>query len=214
MIAALLLSLICAPVLAQSSHPFTGHPPQVDLEVVYGPDRGLVGLSRGDITFTRGKTPADQLKPDEIYILAGAKSSNLPSGRALDPWSGQILLAVMAYEREHGKIPPVLDEAALRSIPSYQAWFRHEPGMIEVFRNPLTGQWPRLDAATPSPGDMYIRVLTEIEKVEYSRHLGVWDVWFGKGPGEKLCGPVFYHRIYGWNGPIYESLPYMTCPSK
>jgi hypothetical protein len=126
----------------------------------------------------------------------------------------QTFKAVLAYERAHGRIPAVLDEEALRSIPGYTAWFEREPGMIDVFRNPLTGAWPRLDAQEHSPGDMFIRILNEAEKVQYARMMGLWEVWFGTGPGERLCSPVFYQRIYGWDGPIYESLPNVTCRQK
>lgn len=197
--------------LAEERLPYEGHAPLLKLESVYDPDSGPVDWSRGDITFTRGKTPASQLSAAEIYIVAGAKSSNLPNRQSLNPWADQVFTAVAAYHKEHGSIPALLDEAALRSIPRYRHWL---DDALSVYRNPLTGAWPRLDAQQPAPGDVYIRVLSSVEKAEYARLLGTWSVWFGKGSGEKLCSEVFYQRVYGWNGPIYESLPHITCSSQ
>lgn len=118
----------------------------------------------------------------------------------------------MAYEREHKRIPAVLDETAIRSIPYYENISVAE---LELCRNPFTGEWPRLNSHTLSPGDLYMKVLNEEEKRHFAETLGWTDIWFGDegASGKKLCSPVFYQRIYGRTGPIYESLPYVTCPT-
>jgi hypothetical protein len=184
------------------------HPPKLRLAAVYVPDGTDPAISRGDITFTGNKPPVAELCAEEIYIVAGAKVSDFPDGRSLDPWADQTMRMIMAYERTHSTLPRVLDEAAIRSIPHYKFWSDEE---LSVYRNPFTGQWPQLDATEASPGDMYVKVLSEAEKVEYARILGRWEEWFGTGSGKKLCSPVFYQRIYGRMGPIYESLPTVSC---
>jgi hypothetical protein len=178
---------------------------------VYVPDGAGPELSRGEITFTRDKKSLSELSPEERYILGGAKVSDLPDSRWLLPWADQIFNLALAYHTQHGKLPAVLDEAAIRSIPYYSAITAAE---LDVYRNPFSGNWPRLDASAPSPGDMFIKVLNETELVEYARLLGRWQAWFGGAAEKKLCSPVFYQRIYGTNGPIYESLPHVTCGSE
>lgn len=210
----LMLSLVCTVLNGASTawkHPGVAHPPKLKLEAVYVPDGTDAAISRGDITFTANKTPLSSLSLEEIFIVAGAKVSDLPDGRSLDPWASLIFRMLLAYHNEHGALPAVLDEAAIRSVPYY----RHSSAAeIDVYRSPFTGAWPRLSAAEHSPGDIYTRVLSDAEKAEYARILGRWEAWFGQGSGQQLCSPVFYLRIYGKDGPIYESLPHATCPSK
>jgi hypothetical protein len=190
-------------------HPFTGHGPLLKVSAVYHPEHAATEMSSGDITFTAPKPPVASLTPAEIYMVAGSKGSNLPGGEDLDPWVGQTIRMIMNLERVNGSLPNVLDDSAIRSIPYYKDWPSAE---LDVYRNPLTGAWPRLDAIQPSPGDMYVRKLTESEKQTFARKLNQEDVWMKtSGPGKHLCSPVYYHRVYGWNGPLYESLPFITC---
>jgi hypothetical protein len=211
LLSAVAIALLCVAhqaAAARWKHPGVAHPPLLALEQVYVPESENPDLSRGDITFTRDKTPRSLLSVEEIYIVAGARVSDYPDKRQLDPWASQVFRMILAYVVEHGEVPLVLDDRGIRSIPYYSQISDEE---LAVYRNPFTGEWPRLDAQNPSPGDMYVKVLNEAEKVEYARLLGLWEVWFGQGKGRRLCSPVFYQRVYGRNGPIYESLPTVTC---
>lgn len=208
--------LVWLTLPAAASHPAEGMPVN-DISSQYSPNWGMKpewGID--DLTFTQPKPEWNDLTQMEQYILAGVSRSGLPSGEPLDPWTTDIFRVVRAYYEEYGQIPQVLNDEIIRSTPGYK---NISESRLAVYRNPLTGDWPLLNASTPSPGDVYIRSLTHNEMghfavlVPYYQHL-----WFDglslNSEGDysvssQLASDVYYIRVYGWSGPIVETFQYV-----
>jgi hypothetical protein len=210
-----------------SAHPADGQTPNDIYNYENGPP---TSWSHGEMTFIdpEDKPALDSLTQLERYMLAGAKGSNTSTGNELPAWLEAIFLATSKYYAEYGAVPPVLDETALRSIRGFETM----PGeLLDVYRNPLTGQWPRLDAQSLSPGDVFIFPLDEsernfiAERSPYHYKLWVENIAGDWGnldqydnyadafnQGVQLTGPPFYMRVYGFNGVIWND--FLTLYSK
>lgn len=196
-----------------AGHPSSGYPAR-DLGGAYG---GLpAALSTGEFLFLdeADRQSRAALSQPELYMLVGTSRS---SGRGgLSPWYMSVYFAASAYFQAYGVIPETLGPAELQRLyPSAPA------DRLDVYRNPLTGDWPRLNSATHSPGDMYLKVLSQNE-VEWfaDRHSGLRAIWFetstphpddiraGMTPETarklrvNLAGPPIYMRLYGSSGVI------------
>lgn len=187
--------------------------------------------SVGDLTFIgRDDKPAwSALTQMEQYMLGGVEGRPR-TGKVMLPWHMEVYAVAARYWAEYGRLPDVLDESEIRRVPG----FAEAQGVqIEELRNPLTGAWPRLNAVVPSPGDFYMRPLTDAEMQHfaelcpsYRRH------WFeGKAfdadhysagvPWEQcwtrdreLATRPFYVRMYGSNGPILTMIEYYMRPAE
>jgi hypothetical protein len=147
-----------------SAHPADSYDPN-NLHPSYGADWGYGLFSEwgiNDITFTQPYPDPSSLTPAERYIVAGATSTatDRPLSKRLHPWWRDVCAVAMNYYQE-GRLPAQLNEQMVRATAAdpdgvSQAW-------VDLHRSPLTGEFPRLDAREFSPGDVYMRILTEDE---------------------------------------------------
>jgi hypothetical protein len=209
--------LFVSTVASAASHPSSGYPAH-DLGGAYG---GLpASLSTGDYLFLEEADRQDrsQLSQSELYMLVGTSRS---AGRGgLSPWYMSVYFAASAYHQSFGQLPSTLGLAELQKLyPSAPV------EKLDVYRNPLTGQWPRLNASAHSPGDMYLKVLSQSDMAWFGeRHSGLSAIWFqnshpnpddiraGMTPdtarklGLGLAGPPIYMRLYGSSGVLKTDL--------
>lgn len=197
-------------------HPVHGHKADPIISSMYLPGMGLPAeWSIGDITFPDSYPPLSSLTEEEKYIIVGSRSSAWRTDSGLADWAGQIYSIVSRYYEQYGKVPDVLTPEAVRSIRGLESY--PEDGLCE-FLNPLTDEWPRLNAVSPSPGDVYIRPLTREEMDFYSSQVPTYrDIWFRGRQYDPECdeyidaqltGKVFYLRVYGWSGVILANFMY------
>lgn len=186
--------------------------------------------SLGDLSFIgrEDKPEWDQLSPMEQYMLGGI--NNRPgSGKSLLPWHINLYAMVSHFYEEFGYVPEVLTDVEVHQTPGFE---EAEGVLLDQLRNPLTGEWPRLNAANPSPGDVYMRPLTDEEMryfaqvdSSYGKHwfenLAFDSNKFAAGvpmdqcwtSQERLEGRPFYLRMYGRNGTILTRIEYFMIPS-
>jgi hypothetical protein len=194
------------------SHPASGYSAR-ELSENYGTENwGLPAQwSTDDLQFTRDFPAASSLTETEKYMLAGCSDSEYGTG--LTAWYENVYQFVCAYYSEKGSIPDTITPEAISEVYAGDTlqW------ALDVLRNPLTDAYPRLNADNPSPGDFYIRPLTDAEMQYYST-LNPWYryVWYGKknlisdldAATPQRFGPVFFIRMYGLHGVLLE---YFNC---
>ena len=94
------------------------------------------------------------------------------------------------------------------------------PERLERMKSPISGQYPRLDAREFSPGDFYIRPLTEDEKRHFaSLSTEFEELWYegllrnpvsGEVRAVDLIGnTVLYVRVYGEYNVIHTGLHFV-----
>jgi hypothetical protein len=141
----------------------------------------------------------------------------VPGQPRLRPYYEYVFEMAAKYYEETGTIPAVLDPDTIKKLPHVA---KMSPALqqqldLEKLRNPLTGNWPRLDARTLSPGDFYIRALSADEM----RYLAKFDsddakMWFqgtmpdgnGNLTQQGKLGCALYVRMYGLQGPLMATL--------
>lgn len=220
----LFIALVVMPASVLAAHPAAGGAPE-DISGWYtsctGPDENY-----GEITFVAGqdKPALDSLTDMERYLVGGIHRSR--KGGSMLPWYQHVYFAACAYYKLTGQWPRVLSIDELKQLPELK---RRPAAELEIYRNPLTGNWPRLDAKELSPGDMYLKPLTPEEMRHFAdENAGFQRVWFdGVGTdwdamqrGESfaqsqtkrvtLMGPVCYVRVYGLNGVLMTDFVYAT----
>jgi hypothetical protein len=96
----------------------------------------------------------------------------------------------------------------LRQIPQLS---QASDEFLSIYSNPLTGGWPRLNATSPSPGDLFIKPLDQEEMRYYANKSRTYTAQWYKGiepgsptPHKKLDGKVWYVRMYGLHGVLCE----------
>ncbi|MDQ3024373.1 MAG: hypothetical protein M3R04_08340 [bacterium] len=212
------------PVEAVAPHPSVGH----NTNQIHGyPDQAPASWSYGELTFLGpDKFPAvEDLTDVERYMLAGTATSPFSSKAGLPSWHMSVWAAVHRIYNETGAVPDRLTPEVLRASPAYSSL---SDAGLDVFRNPITGEWPRLNAKQFSPGDVYMHPLTQDEMRHYAGLTPSYRLqWFeGKGlDREKLSrggnvdemytadytleGPVWFVRIYGEKGVILNTITYV-----
>jgi hypothetical protein len=198
---------ISSPCLA--AHPAEGHP--IDGQWFDCWHYPAAEDSYNEITFMpESEYPDfDSLTQLEQYMLLGVSSSDLSGSPALPPWTTTILAWVAKYYAVYGSVPDTITPDIIRSLPGFEE-FEDEAFQAEF--NPLTGAYPRLNATQPSPGDLYIHALSEQELRHFvtlgytylqpstnGHELDVY--WPSLGTSERVS-PVFYIRMYGYNGVL------------
>lgn len=203
---------------AVASHPAEGKELPEYAEFVLGPHTGYEdGWDINDLTFPAiGESPSfDQLTFLEIYMVCGVVWEVDGRQHGLNPWSTLIYQAVEKFYEEFAYVPDILDEPTLRSIPGFEDIPAEK---LAEYRNPLTGDWPRMDARAFSPGDCYIRPLTEDEMVHFAGLNETYrNHWYdGQAysltkdeyvPVQLLSEP-FYVRIYGLSDVLLVQIQY------
>lgn len=174
--------------------------------------------SINDLTFPLvGEYPtAEELTYLEVYMVVGVNWEKDGKTWGMSPWSSEIAHVVHRFYDQYGYVPGVLDAELILQTPGYENKTDQE---LEVYKNPLTGAWPRLDAMYHSPGDMYIRPLTADEKHHFaSVHQPFQERWFdGLSYSNRAGGYVniemlnepFYLRAYGYDETLVARIDYM-----
>ena len=199
-------------------HPSAGQPiNEAMLEITYAGDSlKSADLSINDIIFSDASQYPDvsDLSHAEKYMLAGVSSTPWKEGIHLHPWSLDIYFLYSKFHQHGIPLPGELGYEVIRQLPGYAHYSKQQ---LDVFRNPLTGEWPVLDDASGLPGSVYIHVPTDEEKY----HLAIRDENFkkvlylnsftSKDPPyreqREPNGPPLYMRIMGLSGkPILEFL--------
>ncbi len=204
------LLLLTAAEVCYAAHPAAGHPIAGEWhDEWHYPD---ANLSLGDLTFMpREDYPVfDELTQLEQYMLLGVTSSDMSEEHGLMPWRDLIFSWVNKFYLEYAYIPEQLTPDVIRSIPGYEGY---SDEMFAAERNPLTGEWPMLQAAEFSPGDLYIRPLTE-DEIDYFVENGYRDLqnpgsWSGDASLVRTT-PVYYSRFYGYSGVLSNGFQYMS----
>lgn len=216
----LCLVLPCLTAQIASAHPADGYTPN-DLHPAYG----TLGLgewaewSVGDIVFTQPYPDPDTLSDIEKYMLEGTQDSWEP-GVGLGPWWQAVMNIVVAYDKAKGAIPDTLTADIVRAV----SW---QPDSVDadtmaLLSNPITNQVAWLRSAEYSPGDLYVKRLSdaEIQQVGEKDPLLRDDVQGSRRDpvsGEvrmrlQLTSPVYYIRMYGRDGVILSRLYYTYEP--
>jgi hypothetical protein len=205
----LLIIGLVAP--AHAGHPAEGHEIEGQWNDAYR--FPPAELSRGDMTFM----PLDEY-PDfenltqlEKYMVFGVKSSDLRSDAGLPPYLTTIFTWVTKFYDAHGYIPEQLDLDTVRMIPGKintpEEW-------LEVEKNPLTGEWPRLLEKELSPGNFYFKVLSA-EDIDYFAENGYTFIKYPSNGEAVMQTPVFYVRMYGHEGVLENGFKFYAtynCP--
>lgn len=207
--------LLMIPAVALASHPAEGCKPN-PLHSAYG-TKGLglrADFNYGDLTFHAPYPDPETLTDMERYIVAGASAGD---GKVLQPWKRQIIDIVMSLDHNTGSIPPALSlevlEAAVLNL-------EENPHAADIFKSPITGEFPRLDAVEFAPGQVYMRRLTDDEKRHFASlnpfFHGAWyeGIMIDQATGEKLSdlemlSDVYYVRIYGEQGVLFSNIEYI-----
>lgn len=210
----LLLGVCTATAIAHPSDGYTpGDPPRAYGMATYGlsPE-----LNLEDLTFTRPYPSPDSLTTREKYYVFGTTSG--PKGYPLDPYYLDVMSVVYSLYNVTGSIPTTLTNDLIAQ--SYGQPVEQIDSMhFETLRSPFTGDYPMLNAASFTPGQFYIRVLTEDEIKHFSQYIpslkslyfdhAIQDPTNGNWQSAKLLGPIMYVRVYGEHQVIKSQLYYV-----
>lgn len=167
-----------------------------------------------DLDFVQTYPAPETLTTTEKYMIKGCPAG--PEGKPLAPWYSVVKTEAQRFYYKFGYIPEQLTPDVLSA-----AWGLPEdeiyPWVMEQVISPITGDYPYLNHKHFSPGNLYIRPLTEEEK----RHIASfsssnYSLWFegldSPSPREMKAGNrervpvevmgVFYLRLYGYNDVI------------
>lgn len=164
-----------------------------------------------DLTFPAHPS-RDDLTQTERYMIRGTKTGPWNSG--LPTWWMRVARIAMAYHEKFDSIPPVLTRQEFLDV--MEGSNIPDTARIQEYYNPVTNEWPRLDATEFSAGDLYMRPLTQAEKEHIALHDDHFrNLWqknqvydtVGYVPIELLTD-IYYVRVYGESGVIHSQLYY------
>ena len=211
-----LLILGTATLARCNEHPCTGQEIKQNLlETTYaGNPNKPAGLSTGQVVFSDPSEYPDitELTHEEQYIFGGAQSAPWDSHVAMLPWMLEIYFLISKYYQAEVPLPEVLSADNIRQLAAYSAY---TDDRLEVFRNPMTGEWPVLEDSSGVAGSVFIHQLTDEEKYqlairdeEYKKILFLDSFFTDVPPGREHrdpYGPPIYMRIVGVQGkPLLE----------
>ena len=177
-------------------------------------DSILANYNFGDITFVDQYPDPATLTDIEAYMVNGCMQDETHG--ALESWWRIVMRYVRPYYNQYGVIPAQLTPDEIGDAYYGFGLAEVPPSHLEQIVSPITGDYPRLDCATFSPGNMYIKVLNESEMQQVAAvsefYQSFWYDGLAKLPPDhemhnvKLTSPVFYIRIYGYNDVIWNWL--------
>lgn len=204
--------LVFVGIDAALAHPADGYPVR-PLQKGYG-ETGYgfpSSWSYNDITFVP-YPEASSLSNKEIYMIRGSTSGLW--GYALPSWYFSVFQVVEAYANKHGSIPSVFSPEMFLETTDPNSI---DPDYLELFKSPITGNWPILNAMDFQPGNMYIRILSEDDMHHFAElSPSFQEVWFenrmhssnGSYESINMLTKVYYIRVYGDKGVIYNGFMY------
>lgn len=216
----LVAAAISLPQASALAHPAEGYTPN-ELHPGYGTDQigERAAWSFDDIVFTQPYPDPQTLTDIEKYMIEGTKDSWTP-GAGLGPWWQNVMNVVVSYDKKHNAIPDALTEEVARDV-SWQPSTVDDSAMA-MYANPITDQVARLKSKEFSPGDMYIRRLTDGDLARLAEKDSLMeDALAGvvRHPVTKdvtqrirLTSPVYYFRLYGRQGVILSRIYFTFKP--
>jgi hypothetical protein len=221
--AALVIGAIVAMATMAAAHPTDGLMPN-DLPVPYGRVGGGLpaSWSINDLVFLDTYPNPDTLTDQEKYLIAGATDHLL--NKVYFPWESEVQKLAERYYFRYGVLPSELSPQVIADAYGVASPNEVPAGVLDVLVSPLTGRYPRLDAVNPSPGDVFIHILTEQEKQHIAAQSeDIYDLWYNPQHYSSLSQKwiskdpqaviAMYIRTYGWNGIINTSLCSSYVPS-
>lgn len=180
---------------AYAKHPAEGHP--IDGFWVEGSRFPSAELNQGDMTFMEEEDypDYDALTQLEQYMMFGVKSSDLSEDKGLAPYKTTVVSLVCMFYAEYGYVPDELTPEIIRMIPGKEEKTEEQ---LSVERNPLTGEWTKLKVIEHSPGDFYIRALTE-DEIDFFVDNGYRYLREPSNGNAERYTPVLYVRMYGYD---------------
>lgn len=173
------LMFICFLAGYANAHPADGKIPR-DIRGLYPSSSARAGESINELWFVSpsDQIPASSLSDIEKYMIAGCDKSS--PGGGIVAWYTSIFMAVGDYVKAFGYVPDVLTDTELKKVPQYSEF---DDAGLSLFRNPITGEWPKLKASEFSPGDVYIRPLTSDEMRYFASHEPTLQHYWYEGKG-------------------------------
>lgn len=208
----LVVTMTClASTVYAIAHPADDYQPR-ELQPGFGTEELGLGpeCNINELYFVRPLPEPESLTRRERYILAGA--DNTPWG-TMRPWYSEIQSAVSAYYENTGTMPREISASLLEA----NAGACEVPAdWLEIFKSPINGRFPVLDAREFSAGDLYIRALTDEEMRYIADKVPQFDeIWFAGLMYEpqinqfkhvKLLNKPLYVRVYGEQQVIHTGI--------
>ncbi len=196
-------------------HPASGHEPK-PMPVNYGSAGCGLGpeMNFGDITFHSPYPDPATLTDAEKYMVAGCVDSDYGGG--MMPWYMDVFMMVDAIRARSGEIPERLSHELIDMCTISRDGL-DQSGSAR-FRSPITGEFPRLDAAEFEAGQVYIRLLTDEEQAHFASIFKEYDQNWNQGVQEfyqtgellpiEIAAGIYYMRVYGEHGVIFAGILY------
>jgi hypothetical protein len=209
------IAIFLFPVCADT-HPADGGKAN-ELDQDYGTEFYGMGpeFNINDLYFVKPLPDPATLSEIERYMLRGLSEDN--PGGAMRPWYMVICETVSAYRQRTGTMPTEYSAEIIQALLPEGKEIGDEE--LAVFRSPITNEFPKLNAAEFSTGDLYIRPLTEDEK-QYiasvdNKYQEMWYDGLQFDPiteayhNIELITDVYYVRVYGYNDVIHTGLYFL-----
>jgi len=213
-VAVLLISVVSTTIVF--AHPAVGHAAN-RLSSAFG--KASYGLGPeydiNDLYFIKPLPDPTTLTDTEKYMLAGLTEDGPANARR--PWITEIYQAVSGYYTLTGILPSEFSADIMLELAADPDNVSQDS--LDIFKSPITDTYPRLNAREFSPGNVYIRPVTEEEKQHFASinetfqqlwYDGVWEDPHQQAEFQVMTiGDVFYMRVYGESGVIHTGLHFM-----
>jgi hypothetical protein len=205
MLCLVLFSLTTLAFASDLEHPAAYFSP-LDVAEDYGaPMPEGVNFDVGDLSLTVQYPRRDLLTREEKFIIAGGVDPQ--SKHRVLPWVNQVLMQCRGYYSKHHTVPTQLTPDIMAENGDITI---EEAEQFQLLKNPFTGEWPRCQQQSPSPGDFYCRPLNDAEIRQLSEHNPALKGLYFRGMGPdtddrevpgKLID-IWYVRVYGQGGRV------------
>jgi len=197
------------------------HPADGGKAVELNPDYGTEYYGMGaefdinDLYFVKPLPDPATLSEIEKYMLRGLAEDN--PGGAMRSWYTVICETVSAFHLRTGTMPVEYSAEIVMALLPEDRELPDEN--LDVFRSPITNEFPKLNATEFSAGDLYVRTITEEEKTYIARIDDKYkQMWFDGVQYDPiteaynnivLITDVYYVRVYGYNDVIHTGLYFL-----
>jgi len=223
LVAGAFIVLALTTVAAAAEHPANGRLINNVPEAYGTASYGLpASWTHSDLTFGGPYPLADDLLPPERYMLAGTQPAVEGQADVLPAWIDAVADFCLDYYAVYSRLPEQLTAEEVQGLRRLQGK-SISVADAALSLNPMTNAAPQLKARDFSPGDLYVRQLSNDEMRYYAqRRPALNDAWFkgrtvdpasGRVGSVELLTGVLYVRAYGASGVIYENLVYRLSES-
>jgi hypothetical protein len=216
-IAVTVILIIVMGISNALAHPADGYQAK-ELHPYYGTEKYGLGpeYNINELYFVRPLPDPATLTETEKYVLAGLTQDG--PGHLRQAYYLDVCDAALGYCLNTKSMPNEVSTEMLITLDAEPDCI--SPERLERMTSPISGQYPRLDAKDFSPGDFYIRPLTEDEKRHFaSLSKEFEELWYegviknpvsGDVKAVDLIGnTVLYVCVYGENSVILTGLHFV-----